>query len=105
MHPRKGEQRSKFDSSRVDYNLQRLGLHKQLKADSLEGRPMKKLGKRSIICKILMSKESEKDENFFVIPLKHADRFVTTRMSENFKQRDWHLFSSNYTQSKIIFSR
>lgn len=99
------EQRSKFDSSRVEYNLKRFGLNKIFNASHLEDTPMKKLN-NMIVCKVFSDIEGtkpEEEENFFKIPLKHADSFVEERMSKDFKGRDWYLFNSNYIQSKIVF--
>jgi len=99
-------QRDRFRSiPRLIYNLRRLGLHKILNPNSLQGIPMKKLG-NIILCKIFSGIEATEpsvEEDFFVIPLKHADGFVEARMSKNFKGRDWYLFNSNYIQSKIMF--
>jgi len=99
------EQRSKFDSSRVKYNLKRFGLYKILNASHFEGTPIKKID-NAVVCKIFMGVDGTKPkmkENFFKIPLKHADGFIDERMSKEFKGRDWYLFNSNYIQSKIMF--
>ena len=99
------EQRSKFDFSRVEYNLKRFGLNRILNASQLEGTPIKKID-NAVICKIFMDIDGTKPkmkENFFKIPLKHADGFIDERMSKEFKGRDWYLFNSNYIQSKIMF--
>ena len=99
------KQRSKFDFSRVEYNLKRFGLNKILDASHLEGTPIKRID-NTVVCKIFMDIDGtklEKGENFFKVPLKHADGFVDERMSKEFKGRDWCLFNSNYIQSKIMF--